>query len=173
MPTREWKARLKGRLPTRGLPKVMQRMSAWLHCSAAHAAPAANHTATAEIYKNCMQTAPTSELYSVCQVLNKLLLLMLLKWLSLICMQACMLAAQADPALASAQDKAAPKQLRARTNCSQGAPEGVASADDTRRNPAPRQLQQLSCQIAVRPMRLAHAHKLLQEACRQVKTLFL
>ena len=39
VPTREWKACLKGQLPTRGLPKVMHRTSAWLHCSAAQAAP--------------------------------------------------------------------------------------------------------------------------------------
>lgn len=40
VPTRVWKARLKALLPTLGLPKVMQRMSAWGYCRAAHVAPA-------------------------------------------------------------------------------------------------------------------------------------
>ena len=40
VPTREWKAFLKGRFPTRGLPNVMHLTSAPVHCSAAQAAPA-------------------------------------------------------------------------------------------------------------------------------------
>ena len=40
VPTREWKAFLKGRLPTRGDPKVMHLTSACGHRKAAHVAPA-------------------------------------------------------------------------------------------------------------------------------------
>ena len=39
VPTRVWKARLNLLLPTRGLPNVMQRTSAFGYSIAAHAAP--------------------------------------------------------------------------------------------------------------------------------------
>lgn len=54
---------------------------------------------------------------------------------------------------------------RRRTYGGEGATQAVPAAQDARGGPAARQLMHHRCQIAVRPMGLAHPHKLLQEAC--------
>ena len=61
VPTRVWKALLKALLPTRGLPKVMHRMSAWGYCSAAHVAPAQHHHSLTQAVQNLLYNMSRSQ----------------------------------------------------------------------------------------------------------------